>query len=131
MPPRRRRGGRNPVTVRITGIERLRERLASLDAEVVKGLKEGVTASAEAVRDETARTVRRDSGNLSETVDVRYEEDGLIARVGWFEDPEFYAHFAENGTRSFPAQPSLRPALEAERGRYRARLTEAVRRALR
>ncbi|NML55664.1 hypothetical protein HHL19_36405 [Streptomyces sp. R302] len=130
MSPRR-RGGRRPVTVRITGIERLRERLASLDTEVIQGLKDGVKASAEAVREETSRTVRHDSGNLSQTVDVRYEEEGLVAHVGWFDDPEFYAHFAENGTRSFPAQPSLRPALEAERGRYRARLTEAVRRALR
>ncbi|MFF9146322.1 HK97-gp10 family putative phage morphogenesis protein [Streptomyces sp. NPDC014861] len=129
--PRRGGRGRNPVRVRITGIDRLRERLASLDEAVVQGLTDGVKASAEAVRDETARTVRRDSGNLSETVAIRYEEGGLVAQVGWFTDPEFYAHFAENGTRAFPAQPSLRPALEAERGRYRARLTEAVRRALR
>ncbi|MFE9737340.1 HK97-gp10 family putative phage morphogenesis protein [Streptomyces sp. NPDC006477] len=128
MAPRR---ARVRTTVRINGIARLRQRLEALPEEIIDGLRRGVEASAEAVRDETARTVPVASGNLQGMVDIRYEADGLVANVGWFENEEYYAAFVELGTRRRPATPSLHPALEAERTRYRARLTEEVRRALR
>ncbi|MGW4030747.1 HK97-gp10 family putative phage morphogenesis protein [Streptomyces sp. NPDC004838] len=122
---------RRRATVRILGAARLRQRLETLPTEIVDALKAGVKGSAEAVRDQTRDTVAYASGNLHDEVDIRYEQGGLTAMVGWFEDPEYYAWFLENGTRRAPAQPSLGPALEAERGRYRARLTEEVRKVLR
>jgi HK97 gp10 family phage protein len=123
------RRGRAHVT--ITGIARLRERLEDLPDEIKAALVKGVKESAEAVRDDVKRNVPRDSGNLSEKVDIRYREGGLVAEVGWFNPTDFYAVFVEYGTRSQPAQPSLHPALERERGQYAQRLTEEVRRALR
>ncbi|MDN3021538.1 HK97-gp10 family putative phage morphogenesis protein [Streptomyces sp. S.PB5] len=126
--------GRAHVT--ITGLARLRDRLEDLPDEIKQALVKGVRESAEAVRDDVERTVPvdtsgRDSHHLKDTVDIRYREDDLVADVGWFNQEDYYAFFVERGTRSRPAQPSLHPALERERGRYQARLTDEVRRALR
>lgn len=128
------RSGRRHVT--ITGIARLRGRLEDLPDEIRQALVKGVKESAEAVRDDVRRNVPvdtsgRDSHHLKDTVDIRYREDGLVAEVGWFGQEDFYAAFVEYGTRRQPAQPSLHPALQRERGRYAARLTDEVRRALR
>jgi HK97 gp10 family phage protein len=117
--------------VRVDGIDRLRARLEDLPDELKDALREAVRESAEAIRDETARTVPRASGTLAETVSIRYEDDGLRATVGWHDDSEDYAAYVEYGTRSRPAQPSLLPALEAERPRAKKRITAEVRRALR
>uniref|UniRef100_A0AAU2A2M1 HK97 gp10 family phage protein n=1 Tax=Streptomyces sp. NBC_00093 TaxID=2975649 RepID=A0AAU2A2M1_9ACTN len=122
--------------VTITGLARLRGRLEDLPDEIKQALVKGVKESAEAVRDDVQRNVPvdtsgRDSHHLKDTVDIRYREDGLVAEVGWFDQEDFYAAFVEYGTRSQPAQPSLHPALQRERGRYAARLTDEVRRALR
>ena len=125
----RRRRGR--TTVQITGIARLRARLEELPDEIIEGLKKGVRESAEAVKADTVRDVARHTGNLAEKVDIRYEDGGLSALIGWFEDPEYYAYFLERGSRRAPAQPALHPALEAERRRYTARLTAEVRAVLR
>ncbi|HEY5836176.1 HK97-gp10 family putative phage morphogenesis protein [Streptomyces sp.] len=123
--------GRGAVTVRIDGIARLRDRMHELGPDIIEALARAVKESAEAVRDETARTVPRAGGHLAETVDIQYEDGGLAAKVGWSDPTSYYAHFVEHGTRRAPAQPSLGPALEAERARYTARLSDEVRRALR
>ncbi|MEW2635263.1 HK97-gp10 family putative phage morphogenesis protein [Streptomyces sp. NPDC048389] len=122
---------RSGATVRISGIERLKGRLEDLPEEIREALARAVKESAEAVQSDTKRDVRIDERGLIDNVDIRYDEDGLIATVGWFEDEHYYARYHEFGTRRFPAQPALHPALEAERSRYRARLTEEVRRVLR
>ncbi|MGW2580836.1 HK97-gp10 family putative phage morphogenesis protein [Streptomyces virginiae] len=119
------------VTVRILGADRLQVDLDQLDETVITALKKGVKEAAEAVRDDTKQTVARNTGHLQENVDIRYEQEGLTAEIGWFDDQSYYATFLENGTRSRPAQPALGPALERERGRYRARLTDEVKRVLR
>ncbi|MFJ9885934.1 HK97-gp10 family putative phage morphogenesis protein [Streptomyces sp. NPDC091287] len=122
---------RSGITVEIQGAARLRGRLEELDDAIVQALKKAVKEAAEAVKADTQRDVAKDSGNLQEKVDIKYDDDGLTARVGWHDPEDFYAHFLEAGTRRAPAQPALGPALEAERGRYQGRLTEEVRRALR
>lgn len=122
---------RRGPTVRITGLERLRVQLDELSDDVKDALKRAVKEAAEAVRDDTKRHVRVGEGALRDNVGIRYEEDGFVASIGWHEDEHYYAAFHEHGTRRFPAQPALGPALEAERRRYRARLTDEVRRALR
>ncbi|MEU0584586.1 HK97-gp10 family putative phage morphogenesis protein [Streptomyces sp. NPDC006132] len=122
---------RGRVTVRITGRDRLRQRLEDLPEEIGEALKKGVRESAEAVRDDTKRGVRVGEGTLRDNVGIEYEDDGLAATVGWHNDEHYYAAFHERGTRRFPAQPALGPALEREHTQYRARLTAEVRAALR
>lgn len=122
---------RRRVTVRISGRDRLRQRLEELPDELRQALAKGVRESAEAVRDDTRQGVRVGEGALRDNVGIEYEEDGLVAMVGWHDPEYYYAVFQERGTRRFPAQPALGPALERERGQYRARLTAEVRAVLR
>lgn len=130
----RRSGGR--IYVRIDGIARLRQRLDDLEPQIIEALKKAVKESSEAVRDDTARTVPvdasgRDSHHLKDHVAIRYDDNGLAAEVGWFDAESYYARFVEHGTHRMPARPSLGPALERERQRYRQRLTDEVRAVLR
>ncbi|KKZ72327.1 hypothetical protein VO63_19045 [Streptomyces showdoensis] len=122
---------RSGMTVEILGTRRLQAQLEDLGEDIVAAIRKAVTESAEAVKADTQRDVARDSGNLHDKVGVTYKDDGLTALVGWHNDAEYYGRFLEYGTRRIAARPALRPALEAERGRYRARLTDEVRRALR
>ncbi|MFC8276254.1 HK97-gp10 family putative phage morphogenesis protein [Streptomyces sp. NPDC057271] len=122
---------RSGMTVQILGADRLAAQLEDLGEDIITALKKAVKESAEAVKSDTQRDVAKDSRNLHDKVDITYKDHDLTALVGWHNDSEYYARFLEYGTRRFQAQPALRPALEAERGRYRARLTEEVRRVLR
>ncbi|WP_329545567.1 hypothetical protein OG548_14410 [Streptomyces sp. NBC_01356] len=119
------------TTVRITGVDRLRGRLEDLPEEIREALKKGVQESSEAVRDDTKGGVRVGEGTLRDNVGIDYQQDGLVSTVGWHDDEHYYAAFHERGTRRFPAQPALGPALERERSLYAARLTAEVRKALR
>ncbi|MEV7282873.1 HK97-gp10 family putative phage morphogenesis protein [Streptomyces sp. NPDC093111] len=122
---------RSGMTVEIVGADRLKAQLDDLGEDIVGALRKAVKESAEAVKADTQRDVARDSGNLHDEVDIKFKDDDLTAMVGWHNDSEYYARFLEYGTRRAEARPALRPALEAERARYRARLTEEVRRVLR
>lgn len=122
---------RSGMTVEIQGLARLRGQLEDVDEEILAAIKKAVKESAEAVKSDTQRDVANNTGNLREKTDVQYRDDGFTATVGWHDAEEYYARFLEVGTRRAPAQPALGPALEAERSRYRGRLTEEVRRVLR
>jgi len=122
--------------VRVSGIARTKQRLEGLPDRIRDSVVEAVKESAEAVRDDVKRNVPvdtrgGDSHHLKDAVDIRFREGGLVADVGWFGPENSYATYVEFGTRRRPAQPSLYPALERERGRFASRLTEEVRRALR
>jgi HK97 gp10 family phage protein len=123
----RRRG----ATVRITGLDQLRERLAELEPQLVEASKRAVEASAEAVRDDTRQNVRVKTGNLRDKVAIHYSSDHLKASVGWKDRADWYAVAQELGTKSIPAQPALGPAAEAERARFEARLRAEIERILR
>ncbi|MFJ2701885.1 HK97-gp10 family putative phage morphogenesis protein [Streptomyces sp. NPDC087428] len=122
---------RSGMTVEIQGLARLRQQLEDIDDEILQAIKKAVKESAEAVKADTARDVPKASGNLQRKIDAKYQNDGFNATVGWHDPDDYYARYLEAGTRRRPARPSLGPALEAERHRYRGRLTEEVRRVLR
>lgn len=118
------------VTVRVTGLEELAKRLDELPEEIKAALRRAVKDSAEAVKKETQQAVRIDTTNLREKVDITYSESGLTAHVGWSDaDTARYATLHEHGTRTITANPALGPALEVERTRIIARITDEVRRA--
>lgn len=122
---------RSGMTVEILGVARLRQQLEDIDDEILEAIKKVVKESAEAVKSDTARDVAKNTGNLQEKVDAKYQNDGFNATVGWHDAEDYYSRFLEAGTRRRPARPALGPALEAERHRYRGRLTEEVRRVMR
>ncbi len=116
---------------RIDGLDRLRDQLEALVPELEAAARRTTQESAEAVRAETRRNVRVDTGNLRDTVAIYYTNEGLTAEVGWKARHDWYASLHEHGTRRIPAKPSLGPALEAERARFEARIRAEVRRVLR
>lgn len=121
---------RGSVTVDIQGMPQLRRRLQDLPDELIDACKRAIRAGAEQVKKETEEAVPVDTGRLRRTVRIRYSEGGLTADVGWWDQESYYATFVEHGTRSMPAQPSLHPALEAERPRLPRRVREEVRKAV-
>ncbi|WP_228995318.1 HK97-gp10 family putative phage morphogenesis protein [Streptomyces sp. DH8] len=116
---------------RIEGLDRLRDQLEALVPELEEAAKRATKDSAEAVRDDTRRTVRVDTGNLRDKVDIHYSDEGRTAEVGWKDRHDWYASINEHGTRRIPANPALGPALEAERTRFEERLRTEVRKVLR
>ena len=76
------------------------------------------------------RRVDVDSGNLRDSTDIKYEDDGLRAEVGWRDRDDLYASLHEHGTRRIPAKPVLGPALEAERAKLPDRIRAEVRKVL-
>jgi HK97 gp10 family phage protein len=115
---------------RIAGLKELRGRLEDLGDELLDACKAAIEESAEAVQEQTERTVPVDQGRLKQTVRIRYRDGKLTALVGWFDKDTYYATFVEHGTVSQSAQPSLHPALEAERSKLVDRVRAHVRRAV-
>lgn len=118
------------VRVEIEGLDAFRARLAELAPQITTAAKKAVKESAEAVRDEAKQGVRVDTGNLRDSVDITYADDGLTAEVGWRDRDDLYASLHEHGTRRIPAKPVLGPALEAERAKFPDRVKTEVRRVL-
>ncbi|KLL11582.1 MULTISPECIES: HK97-gp10 family putative phage morphogenesis protein [Protofrankia] len=120
-------------TVRIEGLDRLARRLADLGNEVNEAVRRAVRTTAEEVRRDTQAQVRVDTGGLLHNVDIEYEQDGLVAEVGWLGDrtPYYYAAFHEEGTAKIRKRPALRPAAEAAREVLKEQLRVEIRRELR
>lgn len=114
----------------IQGMGALEKRMDQLSDEIRDAAHEAIVEGAEQIRDDTSANVRHDSGDLSEGVEARYEDDGLTAQVGWFDDDLYYAEFAEGGTSRFPPQPSLEPAHEAEMERLPKRIEDKLQQAI-
>jgi HK97 gp10 family phage protein len=122
--------GRSTTRVEIVGMDRLRARLAELAPQIEAAAAKAVKESAEAVKAGTKQNVRVDSGNLRDSIDIKYENSGLQAEVGWRDRDDRYASLHEHGTRRIPANPVLGPALEAERTKLPDRIAAELRRVL-
>lgn len=121
---------RSGMRVEIEGLDALRARLDELAPDIIAAAKKALKDSAEAVKDETRRNVRVDSGNLRDSVDIKFEDDGQAAEIGWRDQDDRYASLHEHGTRRIPAKPALGPALEGERTKLPDRIKTEVRRVL-
>jgi HK97 gp10 family phage protein len=123
-------GGGGAMSVNLQGLDQLREKLAELAPGLIEAARKTVKESAEAVRDETKRDVVVDSGNLRDSADIQYEDEGLRAEIGWRDRDDWYASLREYGTRRRSAVPVLGPALEKERAKIEDRLKANVREVL-
>ncbi|MDX3235653.1 HK97 gp10 family phage protein [Streptomyces sp. ME03-5709C] len=118
------------MRVQIEGLEHLRDRLEELAPQILEAAKPAVREAAESVKTTVRQFVAVDSGNLRDSVDIRYEDDGLTAEIGWRDRDDFYASIHEHGTRRIRARPVLGPALDAERAPFPDRVRTEVRQAL-
>jgi HK97 gp10 family phage protein len=130
----RRRGGtvrgQGPITIQIEGLERLTAQLQDLPPDIRQACFKALKEAAEAVITDVKGTVKVDSHNLQNSVKARYENNRLQAEIGWWDADDGYAVYQEFGTSKMPANPSLGPALEAERNRIGDRVTAEVRKVL-
>lgn len=115
------------VRVSARDLRRIQAEFAELPEQIKRGAQDAVEESGEAVREEVSRTVRKDTGRLSERVRVRHVGAlGLTADVGWFDRDTYYAQFQEFGTSSITADPVLTRAAEQERRRFPRRLKDHI-----
>ncbi|MFD9064185.1 HK97-gp10 family putative phage morphogenesis protein [Kitasatospora purpeofusca] len=124
-------GSRSGLTVQVHGLEQLVKQLEAMPDQVQAALRRVVEESAEDVRREALLNVRKNTGTLQRTLDIRYSHNNLRAEVGWFNRDSFYAAFQEFGTKSIPARPALGPAIEGERNRIRERVVTELNEQLR
>jgi HK97 gp10 family phage protein len=117
--------------MRIVGMNSLRQELADMAPAIRAACFRALQQSAEAVVAGTKDNVRVNSGNLRESVRARYRNNQVRAEVGWWDRDDLYAFYHEHGTKKFPPQPALGPALEAERNRLGGRIQTEVRKVLR
>lgn len=138
------------------GLARVHRMLAQIPEKVQEAARQSLEASAEEIVQLMRRLVPRDSGALANSIGWTWGDapagsmtigtvkggkragaaygamvitiyaGGKIAGAD-----AFYARFQEFGTRKMLANPFFYPAYRANRGKVRARLTRAVRKALR
>jgi HK97 gp10 family phage protein len=92
---------------KVTGLKQVIRELDKVGEGAVNAAKEGVQVSAQYVQKSAKRTVRKDTGAAAANIEVRYENDGLTAKVGWFDPRFYYMLWHELGTTHFKAQPGL------------------------
>jgi HK97 gp10 family phage protein len=119
------------IQVKIVGLDRLAAQLEELETKINGACFKALKESAEAVVASTKADVRKDSGNLRDSVKARFENRRLRAEVGWWDADDRYAVDQEFGTKAMSANPSIGPALEAERNKVGDRIKTEVRKVLR
>lgn len=117
--------GRKYLKTAIEGMDTLERRLKRMHADVRGAhLREAAAAGAELVRDVASQLAPvsaygshgREPGFLAENIDTAVQftrnQDKADIHVG-MKSAAFYGWFQETGTQHMPAQPFLRPALDA------------------
>lgn len=113
------------VTVRVVGRERLIKRLKSVLLDTRDGVREEAEEAANRIQRRAKEFVPVDTGRLRDS--IRVTQTGKASfNVGPGDEVE-YAEYVEFGTSRSPAQPYMRPALEAERREFPAAVRRRVR----
>jgi HK97 gp10 family phage protein len=127
------KGRKNPL-FHLEGADELNAALRRLgDRTTGLLLKQSAEAGAKVIADEAKRLAPRDSGDLAEGIEVkpgRIQQGRAVFNV----QPgkaEWYGKLVELGTEKMPAQPFLRPALDAKAQEATEAVQEVLRDALR
>lgn len=110
---------------RIEGRGRVRRRIRELSAGMRTGGQTAAAETAEAIRQRAKNLAPVDTGKLRDS--IRTDKVGPDQyEVGPGDEVE-YAMYVEYGTSRTPAQPYMRPAVEAERRQFTRRVARSVR----
>lgn len=127
------------VSYQLTGLRDLTAVLERASVEVRTAVERVNRDTAYAIRDRAKGYAPRDKGDLIASISV--DGKGMNWRVGLRDaripsrgghnsahlNPSVYGTFIEYGTKNYPRHPFMRPAVDAERGRYEERLNAAAR----
>ena len=114
--------------IEFKGIDKLQKKLRK-NAEmtdVKKVVKFHGGQLKEKMRDQAKQSFNKgySTGDTMNSINVEITDGGLEARVGPTTD---YAEYVEYGTRFMEAEPFVRPALDAQKDKFKADLKKLVR----
>lgn len=130
------------VSVSVVNVDGLTARLERGGKKARQAILDAVGESAARLESRTIDLAPKLSGYMAEHVRTDFSKGGFIFETGWdatdFEGTtdanghprSFYPFFVEFGTKHMAAQPSLSIAYAEEEPRYKAALSEAMRKAL-
>ena len=110
--------GRNVTSVSVTF-----NRFPEIAAALPEKTKVVVAKVARDIEADAKNVVPVDTGNLKNSIDVEFENDGLTAIVAPHTE---YAAFVEFGTRRMSAQPYMIPAAERNRPAFIAAMKQML-----
>lgn len=116
---------------RVEGRERLKARLQAIPGRMRAEVRAAIEKSADELVGMQQRLAPVDDGVLRDSIRKEPGDHDLAVAVKAGSDAAFYARFVEFGTQRTPAQPFFFPAYRALRKRIRARISRAVRKAVR
>lgn len=130
----------SPVTVKIEGLEHVKDRLKGLGPELSKkALNQAVSAGARIIRDAGKQAAPVDTGALRNSIytkrikELSSTEEATYfvgARSGYKYKSKnadgWYFHMVEFGTEKMQARPFLRPAFEANKMRAYDKIKERL-----
>ena len=120
------------IALKVEGIADLQEKFALLKAGTQKAvLRRALREAGEVVRAEAERLAPYDNASegphLKDNIIARVRITGEVqeATVG-FDKKVYHGQFQELGTKDHPAQPFLRPALDAKQGEAIERVADVL-----
>lgn len=108
------------------GLDQVLKELEKVGEDAVNAAKEGLAASAQYVQASAKKTVHKDTGAAAANIEVRYENDDLTAKVGWFDPRFYYMIWQELGTSSIKAWPALTRAGRRGQKRFLKEVSDRV-----
>ena len=114
--------------IEFKGIDKLQKKLReNMKLEAVKNVVRFHGGQlAERMKAQTQQSFKKgySTGDTASSINVEITDGGLEARVGPTTD---YAEYVEYGTRFMEAEPFVRPALDAQKDKFKSDLKKLVR----
>lgn len=124
---------RNSITFKLDNLDEVLRSLADYESELNKKIRKVVVEAADNMEAHAVGNVAVDTGNLKSTIRKEVSKEGKpyhAARVkaGKYgtKDGAAHAHLVEYGTVKMAERPYMRPAYEAEKGRFEKSIEEAI-----
>lgn len=117
----------------LRGADELMRKLERLRRAVRDDAPDAALAGAEALADEWRQRVPVDEGHYRDSIAAERDDEGAVVLVGDVpglpadEQPRLYAPGLEFGGQGRPAQPSLRPAVDAAGPKVAAAMADSIR----
>ena len=114
--------GKGKITLEVTNVHEVREKIAMLPEEVENRISAALDDALDAVATEARDLVPKDTGELHDSI----HEERITTLTGFVRATARHAPFIEFGTSSIVATPYMFPAIERERRVFRQRVIDMM-----